>query len=214
MSTAAAEASDGSMTLNFSLPHETIYSEAKVSQVIVPGAAGEYGITADHVPIVAQLKPGVLQIMHEGAEPEKYFVAGGFSLTHDNSVTVRLIVVSHCCWFWGLPLVFRPYFRIPVNLFFVFSKIIGLRFFILRSDSMELTQHVPSPFKPNQYKQDISCPEAVKLDDIDPAAVTSNYEAAKAAFSSAESGSVAAAEAQIDIEVNRAMGAAIGLTLN
>ena len=79
---------------------------------------------------------------------------------------------------------------------------------------MELTQHVPSPSKPNQYKQDISCPEAVKLDDIDPAAVTSNYEAAKAAFSSAESGSVAAAEAQIDIEVNRAMGAAIGLTLN
>ena len=54
----------------------------------------------------------------------------------------------------------------------------------------------------------------MKLDDIDPAAVTSNYEAAKAAFSSAESGSVAAAEAQIDIEVNRAMGAAIGLTLN
>ena len=93
MSTAAAEASDGSMTLNFSLPHETIYSEAKVSQVIVPGAAGEYGITADHVPIVAQLKPGVLQIMHEGAEPEKYFVAGGFSLTHDNSVTVRLILL-------------------------------------------------------------------------------------------------------------------------
>lgn len=80
-------------------PHETIYSEAKVSQVIVPGAAGEYGITADHVPIVAQLKPGVLQIMHEGAEPEKYFVAGGFSLTHDNSVTVRLIAVCHCCWF-------------------------------------------------------------------------------------------------------------------
>lgn len=144
----AAEASDGSMTLNFNLPHETIYSEAKVSQVIVPGAAGEYGITADHVPIVAQLKPGVLQIMHEGAEAEKYFVAGGFSLTHENSVT------------------------------------------------------------------DISCPEAVKLDDIDSAAVTSNYEAAKSAFSSAEAGSVAAAEAQIDIEVNRAMGAAIGLSLN
>ena len=87
----AAEASDGSMTLNFNLPHETIYSEAKVSQVIVPGAAGEYGITADHVPIVAQLKPGVLQIMHEGAEAEKYFVAGGFSLTHENSVTVRSV---------------------------------------------------------------------------------------------------------------------------
>lgn len=111
MSTAAAEASDGSMTLNFSLPHETIYSEAKVSQVIVPGAAGEYGITADHVPIVAQLKPGVLQIMHEGAEPEKYFVAGGFSLTHDNSVTVRLL--PWLLLFFVLIFVFQiTYFRI------------------------------------------------------------------------------------------------------
>ena len=70
------------------------------------------------------------------------------------------------------------------------------------------------PPTPPQTPQDISCPEAVKLDDIDSAAVTSNYEAAKSAFSSAEAGSVAAAEAQIDIEVNRAMGAAIGLSLN
>eukprot|EP00586_Coscinodiscus_wailesii_P010362 CAMPEP_0172501270 /NCGR_PEP_ID=MMETSP1066-20121228/147829_1 /TAXON_ID=671091 /ORGANISM="Coscinodiscus wailesii, Strain CCMP2513" /LENGTH=137 /DNA_ID=CAMNT_0013275945 /DNA_START=235 /DNA_END=648 /DNA_ORIENTATION=- len=137
------------MTLNFNLPHETIYSEAKVSQVIVPGAAGEYGVTADHVPLVAQLKAGVLQIFHEDAgEPEKYFVAGGFSLTHANSVT------------------------------------------------------------------DISCPEAVKLDDIDSSAVSSNFESAKNAYTSAEDGSAAQAEAQIDMEVNRAMGTAIGLNLN
>lgn len=71
-----------------------------------------------------------------------------------------------------------------------------------------------SSSNPPKTPQDISCPEAVKLDDIDSAAVTSNYEAAKSAFSSAEAGSVAAAEAQIDIEVNRAMGAAIGLSLN
>mmetsp|Transcript_4479 Transcript_4479/g.9464 ORF Transcript_4479/g.9464 Transcript_4479/m.9464 type:complete len:168 (-) Transcript_4479:381-884(-) len=145
----SSEAVGGSMTLNFNLPHESIYSEAKVAQVIVPGSAGEYGVTADHVPVVAQLKPGVLQIIHDGAsgEPEKYFVAGGFSITHANSVT------------------------------------------------------------------DISCPEAVKLDDIDSAAVQSNYESAKSASASAENGSVAQAEAQIDVEVNRAMGAAVGLSL-
>ena len=106
-----------------------------------------------------------------------------------------------------------------MTLFSVFNKIIGIHLFIHRSDRHddELTKRVLSlQSLRNQIniKQDISCPEAVKLDDIDPAAVTSNYEAAKSAFSSAESGSVAAAEAQIDIEVNRAMGAAIGLTLN
>lgn len=136
------------MTLNFNLPHESVYSGAQVKQVIVPGAEGEFGVTADHVPLVAQLKAGVLQIIHEeGSEPEKYFVPGGFSLTHENSTT------------------------------------------------------------------DISCPNAVKLDDIDNAAVTSGFEAAKAAYASAEAGSVAQAEAQIDIDVNRALGNAIGLSL-
>ena len=88
------ESAASGMTFNFNLPHETIYSGAKVDQVIVPGAAGEYGVTADHVPLVAQLKPGVLQILHEGGgEPEKYFVAGGFSVTHANSTTVSHGVV-------------------------------------------------------------------------------------------------------------------------
>jgi hypothetical protein len=61
--------------------------------------------------------------------------------------------------------------------------------------------------------QDISSPEAVKVDDIDSGACASAYEAAKAAFASAEAGSLASAEAQIDMEVNKAMAAAAGLTL-
>jgi len=148
LSSNAAEASSV-MTLNFNLPHETIYNGATVSQVIVPGAAGEYGVTADHVPVVAQLKAGVLQILHESAgEPEKYFVPGGFSITHDNSVT------------------------------------------------------------------DISCPEAVKVDDIDPAAVSSNFEAARNAYTAAEAGSAAQAEAMVDMEVYRSMGSAVGINLS
>jgi len=144
----STEAGAAGMSLNFNLPHETIYSGASVKQVIVPGAEGEYGVTADHVPLVTQLKAGVLQIIHEeGSEPEKYFVPGGFSLTHADSTT------------------------------------------------------------------DISCPEAVKLDDIDGAAVTSAFEAAKATFAATEAGSMEQADAQIEMDVNRAMGNAIGLTL-
>jgi hypothetical protein len=52
------------------------------------------------------------------------------------------------------------------------------------------------------------------LDDIDSAAVAKQFEAAKSAFNSAASGSIEQAEAQIDMEVNKAMGVAIGLTLN
>lgn len=91
MSEAAAAGS--SVKLNFSLPYEKIYDGTAVHSVIIPGSAGEYGVTANHVPYVAQLKPGVLQILHEenSNEPEKYFVAGGYALTHADSSTVSAL---------------------------------------------------------------------------------------------------------------------------
>jgi hypothetical protein len=61
--------------------------------------------------------------------------------------------------------------------------------------------------------KDIVCVEAVKLDDIDPTVVQSNYDVAKSASGSAVSGSVEEAEAMIDMEVNKAMGLAVGLSL-
>ena len=99
----SSEAAPTAVNLNFALPHETIYDGASVFQVIIPGSEGEYGVTANHVPYVAQLKPGVLQILHEevGGEPEKYFVAGGYALTHENSTTVRTLLVGWlfvCLW--------------------------------------------------------------------------------------------------------------------
>lgn len=77
------------MTLSFALPHETIYKAAQVESVILPGTEGEYGVTADHVPTVSELAPGVVQIDHGDGEMEKYFIAGGFAFTHPDSHTVR-----------------------------------------------------------------------------------------------------------------------------
>ena len=90
LSTEAAPAT--AVKLNFSLPHETVYNGAEVYSVILPGMEGEYGITANHVPYVSQLKPGVMKILHEegSTEPENYFVAGGFAFTHADSTTVRV----------------------------------------------------------------------------------------------------------------------------
>ena len=58
------------------------------------------------------------------------------------------------------------------------------------------------------------CPEAVKLDDIDSTEVSKNFDAAKNAFNAAPAGSVEQADAQIAMEVNRAMGLALGLSLS
>ena len=72
----AAAPASGLMKLNFNLPQEILYDGTTVKSVIVPGAMGEYEVTADHVPIVAELKAGMLTINHEDGVEEKYFVAG------------------------------------------------------------------------------------------------------------------------------------------
>ncbi|CAM9485937.1 unnamed protein product [Scytosiphon promiscuus] len=137
------------MKLNFCLPHETIYKDKDVDQVIIPGSAGEYGVTAGHSPIVAELKPGVVQVLHEaGQEPEKFFVSAGFALTHPTSVT------------------------------------------------------------------DITAIEAVRVEELDEAAVKTSYDAAKREMDAAAEGSREAAEAQVAVETTRAMAAAIGVALS
>ena len=75
---------------------ECLFKDASFSHnVLLPyflynNSEGEYGVGAGHMPYVAQLKPGVLQILHEEgtSEPEKYFVAGGLAMTHPDSSTV------------------------------------------------------------------------------------------------------------------------------
>jgi F0F1-type ATP synthase epsilon subunit len=107
------------VTLNFCLPHESIYKGAQVFSVILPGVEGEYGISVNHVPYVAQLKPGVVQIYHTetGSEVEKYFVPGGYALTHPNSVTVR---TSDVC----------------ISVHFTFAVVDSLGYYLLDVDRM------------------------------------------------------------------------------
>ena len=77
------------VNLNFSCPHGSIYDNQKVDIAILPGVAGEYGVTAGHTPVISELQAGVVQIYHaqDDAEPEKYFISGGFAFTHKNSTT-------------------------------------------------------------------------------------------------------------------------------
>lgn len=53
-----------SMTLNLSTPHENIYAAKVVDKVLIPGETGEYGVTVGHSPIISQLKPGVVSVIH------------------------------------------------------------------------------------------------------------------------------------------------------
>lgn len=81
-----AEGADGEkFSLNFYTPAQII-AETKVEQVVLPGVDGYFGVKASHVPYIAQLKPGLVEL-HDGTEITKFFIAGGFAFVHANSVT-------------------------------------------------------------------------------------------------------------------------------
>lgn len=59
-------------------PERTLVEEPVVS-VILPGAEGYFGVMAGHAPLVAQLKPGVVEYRRADGSEQKAAVAGGFA---------------------------------------------------------------------------------------------------------------------------------------
>ena len=74
--------------LSFSLlsPHNSILSKAEVDMVIIPGADGLFGVLPGHVPIITELKPGVVTVQVDNTV-DRYFVSSGFAFVHPDSST-------------------------------------------------------------------------------------------------------------------------------
>lgn len=76
--------------MTFASPSKSFYKDAKVKQVDVPSYSGDLGILADHVPILAILKPGVVTVYEEDGSTQKIFVAAG-SVTMNEDSTLLLL---------------------------------------------------------------------------------------------------------------------------
>jgi F-type H+-transporting ATPase subunit epsilon len=61
---------------------------AAVSQVVVPGAEGLFTVLVNHAPVVAALKPGVLEVTHVNGKTERIYVRGGFAEVNAAGLTV------------------------------------------------------------------------------------------------------------------------------
>ena len=59
-----------------------------VEQVVVPGAEGEFGVLANHVLLVAALRPGILTYARFAREAQKIVVLGGFAEVSAQGLTV------------------------------------------------------------------------------------------------------------------------------
>lgn len=66
-------------------PERTLFADM-ADQVNISAERGDMGILADHVPIVEQLKPGIVEVMREGRDKSRFFVAGGFAVVQPGSV--------------------------------------------------------------------------------------------------------------------------------
>jgi len=75
-------------TFHFALvsPEKLVFS-GEVTQVDVPGVEGEFGVLAEHAPMVATVKPGILVVHGEG-QPQRLAVDGGFAEVSAGGLTV------------------------------------------------------------------------------------------------------------------------------
>ena len=74
-------------TFHFELasPERLVFS-GEVEHVVVPGSEGEFGVLADHAPVVAMLRPGILTVL--GPEEQRFVVRGGFAEVNPQGLTV------------------------------------------------------------------------------------------------------------------------------
>ncbi|MEM6462735.1 MAG: F0F1 ATP synthase subunit epsilon [Pseudomonadota bacterium] len=67
-------------SFNFELvsPERLLLSEA-VSEVIVPAVDGEMTVMAHHAPVMATIKPGIVEVKNTEGVSNRYVVFGGFA---------------------------------------------------------------------------------------------------------------------------------------
>lgn len=68
-------------------PSKLLLSEA-VDMVVVPGAEGDFGALPRHSPMIATVRPGVIDIYVDGKVQNRIFVAGGFAEVNEERCTV------------------------------------------------------------------------------------------------------------------------------
>ncbi|WP_148252339.1 F0F1 ATP synthase subunit epsilon [Aidingimonas lacisalsi] len=76
-----------------SLKCEIVSAEASifsgdVDQVIAAGVMGDLGILPGHAPLLTELSPGPVRVIHDGGEEENYYITGGFLEVQPDIVSI------------------------------------------------------------------------------------------------------------------------------
>ncbi len=68
-------------------PAKLLVSSA-VDMVVVPGTEGDFGALPRHAPLIATVRPGVIDVHDAGKISNRIFVAGGFAEVNEERITV------------------------------------------------------------------------------------------------------------------------------
>ncbi len=78
------------MTFDLVSPERLLFSK-HVSLVTIPGTEGDFGVLVDHAPLIATVRPGVIEVYPHGqdhAPSDRLFVSGGFAEVTPTRCTV------------------------------------------------------------------------------------------------------------------------------
>lgn len=67
---------------------ERVLMSSDVTEVMVPGADGDFTVFAGHAPVISMLRPGVIVAKGEGNRVTRLYVRGGFCEVAPDSLTV------------------------------------------------------------------------------------------------------------------------------
>jgi F-type H+-transporting ATPase subunit epsilon len=72
---------------------EKIAFSGEVDQVDIPGTEGDFGVLANHAPVVATIRPGIMTVT-AGGKQEKIVVLGGIAEVSASGLTVLADVAT------------------------------------------------------------------------------------------------------------------------
>jgi len=68
---------------------ERLLKDTEVTQVIVPGTDGDFGVLPNHAPLMSTLRPGLVEIFEaEDGTSERLFVKGGLAQVSKDGLTI------------------------------------------------------------------------------------------------------------------------------
>jgi F-type H+-transporting ATPase subunit epsilon len=68
-------------------PERLLMSE-QATQVVVPGSEGQFTVLIGHAPVMATLRPGVVEVTLAAGKHERIFVRGGFADVNASGLTI------------------------------------------------------------------------------------------------------------------------------